>query len=66
MKKYFNPEYNMVAVMSNDVITLSHNNQEVVKDPNTGKVLYVVDTYRDESTNEFSGIVSADISALGI
>lgn len=66
MKKYFNPEYNMVAVMSNDVITLSHNNHEEVIDPNTGKVSYVVDTYRDKNTNEFSGIVSADISALGI
>lgn len=66
MKKYFNPEYSMEAVMSKDIITLSHNDQEVVKDPNTGKVLYVIDTYRDETTNEYSGIVSANISALGM
>ena len=65
MKKYFNPEYMNIATMSNDVITLSHNNHEEVKDGN-GNVLYVVDTYRNKETNEYSGIVSADISALGM
>ena len=64
MKKYLNPEYKMEAAMSNDVITLSHNNHEEVIDPATGNVLYVVDTYRDTETNTYSGVIGADISAV--
>jgi len=63
MKKYFNPEYKMAEAMSNDVLTLSHNDQEVVKDAE-GNVLYVVDTYRDTNTNEYTGVVSANVNTL--
>ena len=37
MKKYFNPEYNMVAVMSKDIVTCSHRSHEEIKDPATAQ-----------------------------
>ena len=65
MKKYFNPEYKMEAAMANDVITLSHNNHEEIVDEQ-GNVIATVDTYRDTTDNTYSGIISANIGALGI
>ena len=66
MKKYFNPEYNMVAVMSKDIVTCSHRSHEEIKDPATGEVIATVDTYRDTENNTFSGVISTTIGALGM
>ena len=63
MKKYLNPEYVNVSLMSEDVITASI--IEIVgEDANLGYTMHEEKTYNSDGTTTSKGVVKADISSI--